>query len=104
MPDPWEPNYEERQFFLNEAERGIWISRRDPRVTLPVVKLAQRNAEGVPIVAPEVQLLYKAAHDDPKNEHDFGLVSNKIGGTRRKWLRESLELVHPGHHWLEELA
>lgn len=104
VPEPWEPNYEERQFFLNEAEHGVWISRRDPRVTLPVRQLAQRSVDGVPIVAPEVQLLYKARHDEKKNEHDFELVAPHLRGARRTWLREALELIHPGHRWIQALA
>jgi hypothetical protein len=103
-PDPWEPNYEERQFFLNEAEGGIWQSRRDPRITLPVRQLAQRSADGVPIVAPEVQLLYKARHIGAKDEHDFDLVEPHLRGMPRRWLREALELVHPGHRWIQALA
>jgi hypothetical protein len=104
FPEPWEPNYEERQFFLNEAEGGIWISRRDPRIRLHVRELAQRNADGVPVVAPEVQLLYKARHGQKKDEHDFELVEPHLRGARRGWLREALELVHPGHRWIKALA
>jgi hypothetical protein len=73
-------------------------------VTLHVRQLALRTPSGVPIVAPEVQLLYKARHAGEKDEHDLRLVSGALTGTRRAWLREALELVHPGHRWLEELA
>jgi hypothetical protein len=103
FPEPWEPNYEERQFFLNEAEGGIWISRRDPRIRLHVRQLAERSADGVPIVVPEVQLLYKARRVEDKDEHDFRLVADRIRGTRRAWLRDALELVHPGHRWIQAL-
>ena len=102
-PEPWEPNYDERQFFLNEAEGGIWLCRRDPRITLHVRQLAQRSRDGIPIVAPEVQLLYKARHAADKDEHDFRLVADRIRGTRRAWLRDALELVHPGHRWIQAL-
>jgi hypothetical protein len=96
--------YAERQFFLNETEGGIWLCRRDRRVTLHVRQLALRTSDGIPIVAPEVQLLYKAKHTGDKDEHDFNLVSGALGGTRRTWLRDALELVHPGHPWREGLA
>ncbi len=99
----WEPNYDERQFFLNEAEGGIWLCRRDPRITLHVRQLAQRSPDGIPVVAPEVQLLYKARHAADKDEHDFRLVADRIRGTRRAWLRDALELVHPGHRWIQAL-
>ena len=105
FPEPWEPNYDERQFFLNEAEGGIWISRRDPRIRLHVREFAQRNADGVPIVAPEVQLLYKARHAPKKDDHDFR--ARRAPPSRRRaaaWLRDALELVHPGHRWIQALA
>jgi hypothetical protein len=73
-------------------------------VTLHVRQLALRAPSGIPIVAPEVQLLYKAKHSGDKDEHDFRLVSDTLTGTRRAWLRDALQLVHPGHRWLEELA
>jgi hypothetical protein len=103
-PDPWEPSYDERQFFLNDVRSGVWISRRDERIRLPVRQLAQRGAGGFPIVAPEVQLLYKAKHTGNKDEHDFGLVAPLLGPVRREWLRDALELIHPGHRWIEALA
>ena len=104
FPEPWEPNYDERQFFLNQGEGGIWISRRDPRIRLHVRQLAERSPEGVPIVVPEVQLLYKAAHSADKNEHDFSLAVPRLSEGRRRWLRDALELVHPGHRWIQALA
>lgn len=102
-PEPWEPNYEERQFFLNEADDGIWISRRDPRIRLHVRQLAERSPDGVPIVIPEVQLLYKARHAAGKDEHDFVLAITRLSEGRRRWLRKTLELVHPGHRWIQAL-
>jgi hypothetical protein len=58
----------------------------------------------VPIVAPEVQLLYKARHAQKKDEHDFELVVPHLRGAPRAWLRAALELVHPGHRWIQALA
>ena len=103
-PNPWTPAADELQFFLNEVEGSIWVSRRDPRVRRHVREVALRSERGVPIVAPEIQLLYKARHEEAKNEHDFQLVARRLLGKQRAWLREALELVHPGHPWLERLV
>jgi hypothetical protein len=103
FPEPWEPNYEERQFFLNDAEGGIWVCRRDPRITLHIRQVAQRSPDGIPIVTPEVQLLYKAAHAGEKDEHDFQLAVARLPEGRRRWLRDAIELVHPGHRWIQAL-
>ena len=102
--DPWEPSPEERQFFLNEVEDGVWICRRDARVTCPVGELTLRSAGGIPIVAPEIQLLYKAKHKEDKDEHDFRETLPRLTPSRRSWLRRALEIVHPGDEWLEALA
>ena len=102
--DPWNPAADELQFFLNEVEGGIWLCRRDQRVTRHVREVAMRSESGLPIVAPEIQLLYKAAHDVAKNEHDFQLVVGRLQGKQRAWLHEALDLVHPGHAWLEALV
>jgi hypothetical protein len=103
-PDPWEPEPSERQFFLNDVDEGVWVSRRDPRVRLPLDRVAFVSKRGIPAVVPEVQLLYKARHDVEKNEHDFGLAAPRLTEEQRAWLREALELVHPGHRWIDALC
>jgi hypothetical protein len=54
-------------------------------------------------MAPEVVLLLKAKGSRPKDELDFEAVHERFTGSQRAWLREALELVHPGHRWLGEL-
>jgi hypothetical protein len=103
-PDPWEPAPEERQFFLHEVEGETWVSRRDTRVTRPLAELTLRSPLGIPVVAPEIQLLYKAKHQLEKDEHDFRLTLPRLDAGRREWLRTALGLVHPRHSWLEALA
>jgi hypothetical protein len=102
-PEPWEPVPEERQFFLNDVADGLWICRRDPAVTRPVDELVLRSASGIPIVAPEIQLLYKAKHHVDKDEHDFRQTRDRLTERQRAWLEQALEIVHPGDPWLEEL-
>lgn len=76
LDEPWEPVRGEIQFFLNDAEGGVWLCRRDERVTRPLREVSVRAASGIPIVAPEIQLLYKA---------------------------KQLAIVHPGDAWLDAL-
>jgi hypothetical protein len=102
-PETWEPQPEEIQFFLNEVEDGVWLCRRDTRVTRPVDELTVGSASGIPIIAPETQLLYKAKHHLDKDEHDFGVTVARLSWDQRGWLRESLAIVHPGDPWLEQL-
>jgi hypothetical protein len=62
-----------------------------------------RSASGIPIVAPEIQLLYKAKHHLDKDEHDFRLTVARLSGEQCSWLRDALTIVHPDDPWLEQL-
>src|SRR3954447_11826162 len=57
--------------FLEDVEQGAWIFRRDRDVRRPIEDLAIKTSSGVPVVQPEVQLLYMARHGGPKNDHDL---------------------------------
>jgi hypothetical protein len=104
LQQPWEPGGDELQFFLNDVEEGVWVCRRDPAVRRPVAEVCTRSASGLPIVPPEIQLLYKAKHHLEKDEHDFRTALPRLSGEQREWLRASLEIVHPGDSWLERLG
>jgi hypothetical protein len=102
-----EGHYESRaddfEIFLNEAQDQMWWSRRDRRIERPIQTIAMRSAVGIPILAPEIQLLYKAKHTRPKDEQDFANVREWLDSQRRQWLRDALKLVHPDHVWLSQL-
>ncbi|HEU5381681.1 MAG TPA: hypothetical protein VFV38_40190 [Ktedonobacteraceae bacterium] len=66
--------------------------------------LGRRTRDGIPYLAPEIQLLYKAKDLRPKDEADFTRVLPALDGKRRQWLAQSLALVHPGHVWLTKLT
>jgi hypothetical protein len=89
--------------FAETVIDGVWHFRRDARVTLPVDELTAPGAGGLPVVRPEVQLLYMAASTDPKNEHDFVVAEPWLSPPARSWLRSSLELIAPEHRWLRRL-
>ena len=103
IEEPWDPIPGEIEFFLNDAEDGTWVSRRDERVTRPVDELTTRTASGTPVVVPEVQLLYKAKHHRDKDEHDFRQALGVLAPEQRHWLRKALEIVHPDDPWLDSL-
>ncbi|MGX1524132.1 nucleotidyltransferase domain-containing protein, partial [Streptomyces albidoflavus] len=68
------------QLMLDEAQDGHWVSRRDPRVRRPLDTLGATTAEGVPFLAPEVQLHYKAKARRPKDEEDFTAAGGRRPG------------------------
>lgn len=80
-----------------------WVCRRAPSITLPYSELILHTRAGIPYLAPEVVLLFKAKHLRPKDDIDFARVSGAMGTARRSLLRDWLRLVHPGHRWIAEL-
>jgi len=60
--------------------------------------------DGIPYERPEVVLLYKAKYaTEPKNGLDFDAALPKLGIGARCWLAAALEVVQPGHPWLERV-
>jgi hypothetical protein len=80
-----------------------WAFRRDPRIRLPSGSVVARTAAGIPYAQPEIVLLFKAKAVRQKDDDDFARVLPALDATRRSWLREALELVHPDHPWLAAL-
>jgi hypothetical protein len=100
-PEQETPEFE---FFLTEVEEGQWQFRRNLAFTRPLEEVITRSPLGIPILAPEVQLLYKAKRHRPKDEHDFRVALDAMEGARRAWLKAALEAHHPGDAWIEALA
>jgi hypothetical protein len=88
---------------LNESARDDWVFRRDMRITRLLSKALCRTPDGVPFLAPEIVLLFKAKDPKPKDQDDFTRARPRLGIRRRLWLRGALETVHPGHPWIARL-
>jgi hypothetical protein len=80
-----------------------WPFRRMPTIRRPVTTIGDRTAEGIPYLAPEIQLLYKAKGLRPKDEADFRHTLPMLPWDRRSWLRDAMAQVHPHHPWLDQL-
>ncbi len=90
--------------FREPSEGGTWICRRDERIRMPYDRLIERTRDGIPYGRPEVVLLFKAKTARPKDDGDLAAVLPLLEPDRRRWLADTLELVHPGHRWLGELG
>lgn len=93
----------EIEFFLNDATDGVWQCKRNPAITRPVEEISLRSPSGILVLAPEIQLLYKAKWHRPKDEHDFNHALARMNPAQRTWLRESLAVVHADDPWLARL-
>ncbi|KDN16487.1 nucleotidyltransferase domain-containing protein [Amycolatopsis rifamycinica] len=91
------------QLMLDNADGGAWVSRRNPAVRREIASLGRISAEGVPYLAPEVQLFAKAHATRPKDEEDFEAALPVLDAAQRRWLAEALEATYGPHPWLGRL-
>lgn len=91
------------ELLLNDSDGETWLFRRDHDVRLPIADIDLRSANGIPYLAPEVVLLYKAKQQREHDELDLAAALPLLSPRRRGWLRAGIERVHPGHPWLDRL-
>jgi hypothetical protein len=91
------------QLMLDEAEGAQWVSRRDPAIRLPIDQLGRTTKAGIPYLAPEVQIFYKAKATRDKDETDFEAVLPLLDAPARAWLAAVIRVIAPGHPWLRRL-
>lgn len=88
------------QLMVADTREAMWLCRRSTAITRPLAAIGGANAEGIPYLVPEIQLLYKAKNPRPKDEADFLAALPALDWERRRWLAAALAIVHPGHAWL----
>jgi hypothetical protein len=98
--DETEPAF---QVMLAESSEGEWIFRRNPKIRMPLSRMGFSPLLGLPYLAPEIVLLFKAKHLEPRDRIDFDNAVSALSADARRWLRDALEKTHPGHEWLNAL-
>jgi len=91
------------EILLNESSEDEWMFRRNPNITRPLSMLGLRSENGIPFLSPEIVLLYKAKKPTANDEVDFNNVSQVLEKEPRRWLKQAIQVCHPGHVWLEAL-
>ncbi|MFI5916550.1 nucleotidyltransferase domain-containing protein [Dactylosporangium sp. NPDC051541] len=86
--------------FREPHDGAMWICRRDERIRRPYAELIRHDGAGLPFMAPEVVLLFKAKASRDKDARDFAVTLPALDADQRRWLTDALALVHPGHPWL----
>jgi uncharacterized protein CbrC (UPF0167 family) len=89
--------------FREPHEGDTWICRRDETIRLPYRDIIHRTRDGIPYLAPELVLLFKAKHAREKDQADFGATVPHMTAAQRETLAGLLARVHPGHPWLADL-
>jgi Aminoglycoside-2''-adenylyltransferase len=90
------------EILLDECVENEWRFRRNLNISRPLSKIRLLSDIGVPFLAPEIVLLYKAKNPRCKDEDDFNRVRRLINHERRVWLQHAIATCHSGHHWLAE--
>ena len=90
------------ELLLNEIDDELFRFRRDPTVTLPRERASFVSPSGLPVLAPEVVLLYKS-NSAEEYAADFRNAAPALPQGARAWLRAALDKVSPGHPWAGEL-
>ena len=92
------------QVMLGEFDEQRWYYKRDRSIHGPIADLTV-EVDGIPVIAPEIQLLYKSNRPLlAKNEHDFLHALPRLNDEQRNWLAQSLASHHFEHPWLDFLA
>ena len=89
---------------IDESSDGDWVSRRNPGIRRPIAGIGKTSTNGIPYLAPEIQLFYKAKNLRPKDETDFTAVLPSLTREQRQWLSDAITRTHGDHPWRGRLS
>jgi Aminoglycoside-2''-adenylyltransferase len=90
------------ELMLDEGGRD-WTFRRNSGIRRPLESAIHRSSEGIPYLAPEIQLLYKAKEFRARDQADLERVVGRLHQDARIWLKTSIAGMYPHHPWLSAL-
>ncbi|MDZ7954391.1 nucleotidyltransferase domain-containing protein [Nostoc sp. DedQUE09] len=93
----------ELEILLDECSQSEWRFRRNLDIARPLSMIRLRSDIGIPFLAPEIVLLYKAKNPRSKDEDDFYRVCRLLDEERQVWLKQAITVCYPRHHWLTKL-
>jgi hypothetical protein len=102
LRDPATGNYL-LDVFREPHDGGTWICRHDATIRLPYSAIIHRDPDGIPYLAPELVLLFKAKHRRRKDQDDFDATIPHMTAAQRATLAELLARAHSGHPWIAHL-
>ena len=90
------------EFLFSPCTDDGFIFSANPPIPLPMDKAFLKSPEGIPFLAPELALLYKAARPEEGNAaSDFQAVFPALDNEQKSWYLSSLHQLYPeGHPWL----
>lgn len=92
------------ELLFNEVDSTDFLFRRDTSITLPIEKMILLSASGIPILAPEIVLLYKSVRpEDPSAVADFKNVLPQLFSGAWNLLVNASDQLYSDHVWLKDL-
>jgi hypothetical protein len=88
---------------VDRGSPDVWVYKRDPSFTLPRTEAIRETAGGIRYLAPHIVLLFKAKHAREKDYWDFRNAVPRLESSEKSSLRRWLEVLHPGHAWIQDL-
>jgi len=70
---------------------------------MPLDMFGPLTRDGMPFVAPEVQLYYKARAPQPKDGIDFTATHSVLTRPQRRWLLNAVITTYGNHLWAASL-
>lgn len=95
------PNGDTLEVLFNEINDTTWAFRRNLKITYPLEKVIYQSLSGIPILAPELVLLYKAKWVKEKDMHDFKHALPQLNSEQKAWLKNAIQTNHGEHEWLK---
>jgi ribosomal protein S18 acetylase RimI-like enzyme len=96
--DPWQ-----LQIMFFDTENNEWIYKRDETIRRGLSLITVVTDEGLFLLAPEVQLLYKSKSLREKDKLDFENTRLAMNPAQKDWLREMLIKIYNNHEWINKL-
>ncbi|QVN22985.1 hypothetical protein [Burkholderia pyrrocinia] len=84
---------------IEPGAREWWACKRDPSFKRPRAEMVMRTADGIAYPNPAAILLFKARDRRPKDQQDFDRALPKLPASERAWLKDCLDVLHPGNEW-----
>ena len=96
---PWQ-----LQLMFDESAGDRWVSRRNRAVSLRLDALTRHSTEGLPYLAPHVQLFYKAKQPRAKDDFDLEASLPCLSAAEAGWLATAIARAYGNQHaWIPRL-
>jgi hypothetical protein len=91
------------EILLTDRAGDQVVFRKDASITMSLKRFANVDPNGIPYVAPEWQMLYKAKEGREKDQFDFDTHAPRFDEEAKQWFRVALQKFLRASPWLAEL-